>query len=976
MSIPVRAFGGALLLEERVWQPASGAVVFKPAATGIFKKEIPAQPSPLVEKSRPEKRHILIETKILPPQKSPHLLPVPRLEEKFEAALSRQLICLIAPAGYGKTTTLLKQRAFIESRGIPCGWINLDREDNTPIRFLHYVISALQRAMPDFGRATLAQMKDDAVPMVETLLLSLCDDLARIDGELALFLDDYHVIQNEAVHDVMNWLIKNCTHKLKFVIASRTQLPFRLSKLRLAQRIHEMQAEDLNLHLDEAGDFIRTIAGRELAASQITLLYERTEGWIAGLLLASLALKEIRNVDAFVEEFSGSDRDIATYLFEIVVSQLSPQIQEFLASTSLFNRFSAEFCRDVLQEDEAAQLIEWIEAHNLFVVALDRRRQWYRYHNLFADFLRERFILSAPDEVKSLYRAASSWFEQTGAINSAIRYALEGQHYVRAADLIAKYAYELTQLRGKHTSLLKWAAALPQQYVERRPEIKLPCIWALIFTQHYREVEDELARMEWLLAPPRDSGSADGKEAADINARRKALMIQSIFYAMTDRVARAEKIAREWLARWENSEPYDVANMQALLGYGAYINHDYEGAKRLFTTSRVSYGRCTRYSDGVAWTDTFHAMVELEQGNIGEAERVLVHGLQLNSEKFSAYSYGSSLLSLLHVQVCYEKNSIGEAERILEGVFPFAKGNGFIETSQAAYLSKARILFLRGHADDADTCLAEGIHAAERLGLHRLARMLSAERIHLLIKSGQGVRAAQLARSIGFMNEGTEDRRPHEESADDIGIRLVDIRLQLATDQTERTHLLLGDLLANARRHGRKTWIIKLLCLRAMLQVKRGSREEARRSMDEALEIGADGGHRRVFADEGVVVAQLIQEIADRRMQLQGSDAGSVPLEYVMQVLHACGERPSQPFREQPVAEEAFDLIRNDAFSEREIQILKLVESGMGNRDMASKLFLSEATVKWHLQNVYTKLGVNKRTSAIARARELSLLSA
>lgn len=935
-------------------------------------KALPVHSSFHAEKPRLGQMSMLIAAKLSPPLNSCHLLPIPRLEERFEAALSRRLICVIAPAGYGKTSTLAKMHDFVELRGVSAGWVSLDSEDNNPTRFLRYVLKALEQAKPGFSTSAASRTEEKSAT-AEELLLALYNGLLQVESDLALFLDDYHVIKNEVVHDVVSELIAHSPRNIRFFLSSCMQLPFSLSKLYLAQEIHETRVENLSLRRDEAEEFIRRVSGRRLDAAHLKTLCDRTEGWPAGLQLASLALKDMSNAGKFIENFSGTDKDITTYLCENVLHQLAPDIRGFLARTALFNRFSVEFCREVLAEEKAVQLLERVESQNLFLVPLDRHGQWYRYHQLFAQSLKERFIRSTPEEARACYQAASIWFERKGEHIEAITYALDGEHYARAADLISRHAYEIAQRHGKHALLLKWVAALPPKYVERRPEIKLPCIWALIFTQRYREVEAEFEKLEWLLSSPRAVKPIGAKETATDGAIRKALMIQSIFYAITDRISLAEKKWREWLARSENSEPYDVGNMQALMGYSAFTVHDYERATQLFAASKSSYERCVRYLDGVAWSDTFHAMVELERGNIVEAERILVQGIKLHSERFSAHSYGISLMSLLRAQVCYERNRVEEAKKILDDLFSFAKGHGFIETSLAAYLTKARILFMEGKMEEAEECLFDGVSSAERLGLPRLAFMLNAERIHLHLKNNETGRAYRLARSIGLGNENIASRQTRETSAEDIGVRLVEVRLQLETGQTERTQLLLGSLLADARRQGRNNWIIKLLCLKAILQVKRGNPDEALRIMNEALVIGAGGGQCRLFADEGPLVGQLIRDIADRRSQLNGEDAGGVPHEYLMHVLKAfdasCLESQYEPPSPLPS-----DLVRKDAFSERELQILKLAESGLANRDMALQLFLSEATVKWHLRNIYVKLGVNNRTRALARAREMSLL--
>lgn len=926
---------------------------------------------------RAEKSHacpepMLIETKLAPPQVSSHLLSIPRLEGTFDAAFSRRLACLIAPAGYGKTSTLIKQRAFVESRGVRTGWVNLDTEDNDPIRFLHYVVVALQRAMPHIGRYALAQMSPSSLPSVEALLLSICNDLGKVEGELALFVDDYHLIENEAVHGAMEWLVTRSPRNLKFFIASRTQLPLSLGKLRIANDIYEVRAEELSLDLEETAFFVNTVSERSLSAQQIRLLYERTEGWVVGIQLAALALKEVSDIAEFIDAFSGSDRDITAYLGEIVLSQLPSDVREFITHTALFDRFSAEFCRDALNRKGAVRLVDWVETHNLFLIPLDRQKKWYRYHHLFADYLKARFMLSHPDEARTIYRAGSAWFESHRLMSEAIRYAFAGNDYLRAADLIADFAYELVQLRGEHATLLNWITALPQAYIEQRPKIKLPTIWSLMLTHRYQEAEREFASLEKVIEN-KAALALPPEQQADLDfVTQKNAMMRCVLYGVTDRPVLAGQWSLNWLARWEHSgDPVDAGIVRNAFGYSAYIARDYERARQSFTASRIILEKSNSYY-GVAWSETLHALAALEQGDIFDADRILVRGHKVVSEKLGPYSYGGSLIALVRAYVCYEQNRIDEAERILEAAFLFADIHGFVETSMAAYLSRTRILWLRGLREEADSCLADGVATADRMGLPRLALTLCAERIHLLLKSGLIERALRIARSVGYGDGDDNGKRRRDCAVDDISMRLVEIRLQLAANDTDRTSLLLNELMTEARRHGRNSLLIKLLLLKAVLQTRRGNRDEALRTTDEALALGASGGHCRIFVDEGPPTGELIREVLDRRSLLNSDSSGGAPRDYLIQVLSTFDGKPLQSQYTAPT--KAVSLAKNDLFSERETQILKLVDNGLGNRELAAQLFLSEATVKWHLHNIYTKLGVCNRTSAIARARELALI--
>jgi len=342
----------------------------------------------------------LIDSKLTPPVVD-RLMPIARLEEKFEAACACHVITLVAPAGYGKSTTMARLRGFVEAKRTPVAWISLDAEHNQLRRFAHYLTASLQRAHPGIvGTANPALVDPaDSEPDIYGFLNSLNQNLAEVREDIAIFLDDYHLVENEAVHGAMNWLIANAPPNLRLVISSRAALPLRLSKLRLTHDLYEITASDLSLTVEEARPFVEAVSGRALNDSQIKLLHSRTEGWPAGLQLASLALQGGEHVTEFIEEFSGTDKDVTAYLGEIVLAQLPKRLAHFLDCTALFDRFSLALCLEIVPE-EARRLLEQVQANNLFLIPLDRDRQWFRYHQLFADYLRSRFTLHSPEKAR------------------------------------------------------------------------------------------------------------------------------------------------------------------------------------------------------------------------------------------------------------------------------------------------------------------------------------------------------------------------------------------------------------------------------------------------------------------------------------------------------------------------------------------------------------------------------------------------
>ncbi|MEN3364525.1 MAG: hypothetical protein V7606_1799 [Burkholderiales bacterium] len=905
----------------------------------------------------------LIESKLLPPQVPQHVFPIRRLEEQFGAACAQRVVIVVAPAGYGKSTTLIKLRAFAEACGITASWLSLDSDDNNPIQFLRYVAASLQRAQRDSGLDLLAKTP---APSADALLNAMCNALGTMEGQTALFLDDYHVIENEAVHRLLERLIMHSPSTLKFFIASRSWLPLQLTKRRLAGEIHEFKAADLGLQEAEVAPFVFMLSGHTLNAAQAQLMHRSTEGWPAGLQMAALALAGVEDVTSFLATFSGRDRDISAYVSELIVKQLPERLAEFISFSALFERFSIELCQSIFSRQESTELLARVKQKNLFLIPLDREHRWFRYHHLFADYLRSRFLAGDPDQARTIYDKGSIWFEQQGLTREAIHYALAADDYVRAADLVAENAYTLVTSHGEYPMLLDWVGKLPSTFIEQRPNIRLAYAWALMWMRRFPEAQAQLESVERAIA-----SGITGDTAPNDDLARRAGMMRCVFYGLTNSVECATASCMEWLSRWGQSDAREVGTVQSIVGYAAYLSHDYKLAKRSLAAAGRGFDRIGS-EHGFSWVETLTALTAFEEGEAWEASAILAKALKATTEAVGRDSFGGRMLATIQAQVCYELNRLDEAEQLLDSVaLPTSQGPA--EMLVAAYRTRARLLWMHGEPDQADACLADGIAIADRANLRNPAIELQSERVHLHLRSGQTEHAVRAAAALAPDDAGHAlPTAPAPVKAADLGLRILEVRLKIAVGQLDEAHQLATRLLTESRRQGRNLRTIQLLCLKATLQLARGNRDEALRSLYEALETGATRGACRVFADEDHRVAELLREISQRRISFRGSATGEAASGYMRDLVNALDSKSQQEHRSPGAAASA--QLEIAGLSDRELQILKLVIRGLGNRELAAQLFLSEATVKWHLRNIYAKLNVSNRSSAIARAHELSIL--
>jgi LuxR family maltose regulon positive regulatory protein len=895
---------------------------------------------------------VLVESKLAPPQLSLRLLARSALSARLHAGLTQRVVSVTAPAGYGKTTALAQFVAQLEPHGITCAWLSLDAEDNDPLHFVRYVAAALHHADARLGRSALAQTDGGTMASPDAVVASLLHDLMGHDHRLLLVLDDFHLVHDDGVHRKLEWLIAHLPASVGLVIASRTRLPLSLSQLRLRGELLELDASHFGLGLDEAADFVGRVSGAPLERSQLETLHERTEGWIAGLQLASLALRESGDRGAFLAAFSGTDRDITDYLGEQVLDSLRPDLRDFLLDTAGLDRFCAELCDEVLQRGDSHAMLAEIQARNLFLSGLDRSRTWFRYHHLFADYLRGRSQERPGEAARAICLRASDWFNRHRLPHEAVRYAFDGQDVERAADLVAEFSGELVQYRGEHATLLGWLTRLPQALIHARPKIRTGHAWSLVLTRRHAEADQELRALE--------SACADD---GDDDVRCVVEMIRCVYFALSDQPLLAKSASEAWLKSWPRAEAFRTGVVANVLAAGCSATDAFEQGLQALAIARRAFDECGAHY-GLAWASALAMVIAMRRGDLPEAMAQARLGLATVEPSLGVASYAGSMLTLLAAEVCYEQGELAQAQRYLDLGLPFIDEHGLVEMSAAGYLTRARLLRLRGDLAAADSCLLEGESLGHRLRLPRLARILAAERCVLRLSVASLDDALKLAQSYGFIGHGGA-APASAVAAEEDSVGLAILRLRLAQGGGAPVTGALNDALRRAQRDGHQAQQARLLLLRALHQHRAHDPAMALRTLDDALALAARCGLLRSLVDAEPQLLDLVEAIGARRpVAPPGVD------DYLRRLLAAAGRTPvaaaaAEPARARSEAEE---------LTEREIRILRLLKAGLGNRELAQSLFLSEATVKWHLHNIFAKLGVKNRIGALARAQEKSLL--
>ena len=880
-------------------------------------------------------------TKLYIPPPRPNLVARPRLIARLNAGLrpGHRLTLVSAPAGFGKTTLLSEwanQRVF-ESVHPTFAWVSLDEGDDDLTRFWAYLVAALQKAGADIGAGVLNTLQNPQPPLLTSLLTILINELSALpasDGPYVLVLDDYHLITTQSIHDALAFLLDHLPHNLHLVIATRADPPLPLARLRGRGQLTEMRQADLRFTSDEAAAFLEHVAVLHLPAEEIAALEERTEGWITGLQLAALSMRGQDDLSGFVSAFAGSHRYVLDYLTEEVLRRQPEGIQSFLLQTSILDRLSDPLCDAILQASDSQSVLEHLEAANLFVVPLDDRRSWYRYHRLFADLLRARLEERYPERVPKLHRRASAWYEQEGLLDEAMKHAVAAGDPARAAHIVEAHGRSML-LRGELTTLLRWIGVLPQERIKASARICVTLAWALLLTGQ-KGIEPRLQRAEHLLeAAPDDPLLGD------------VAVIRAYKAAQLGDVPLTIRLAHQALERLPSTRQGERGVAFFVLGGAHILDGDWAAAGEALAQAATVGRQGGNLHIAVPALNSL-AGIQAAQGRLHQAHTTAEEAIGLvtgsGGQPLPIAAGAASALA----ELAYEWNDLGDALAHARQSVELSCLWGNSDTLGFSYLTLAEVLASQGRLDEAREALREAERLSQKVTLlPSFFPRLRATRARLWLAEGNLAAAANWVEMANFDHA---DPLRAEES-------LALARVRLALGQPDSALQTLSPLLEMARSQGMTAWIIEGLALRALAHYIQGDGSRALTALAEALTLAEPEGYVRCFIDLGPAMAPLLRKAA----------AQGVAPHYVSNLLSAFDGS------DEEIAPSAQPLI--EPLSPRELEVLTLVAEGLSNREVGRRLQIAESTVKSHLNTVYGKLGVDNRTQAAAKARSLNLLS-
>ena len=864
----------------------------------------------------------LLTTKLNIPPARANLVARPRLIERLQESLSFNLVLISAPAGFGKTT-LVSEWVHSSQPPVPTAWLSLEHRENDPVRFWEYFIAALRTLKPTAGEAALSLLHAPEPYPTESILTALINDITGIRKDFIVVLDDYHLIVAESVHAGIAFLLDHLPPKMHLIISTRVDPPLPLSHLRGKGTLLEIRADDLRFSHEETASLLTSMDIPPLSAESINVLNTKAEGWVVGLKMAALAMRQEKDILAFIAGFTGSQRYIMDYLVDEVLQRQTNEVRDFLLKTSVLERLSAPLCDYVTGHAGGREMLSRLEQANLFLVALDQSREWYRYHHLFVELLRHQLgVKSGAEEVALLRQRASQWYDEHEFPEDAVHHALACLDWETAMRLIYAQSGERLE-QGERNTVIEWLQVIPDELL--RTHTRLYSLYAMLLVEA-GQLEPGEAALNYL------------ERAAQADAD-----VQGVVAYSRNSLARQRgdiPLAIEMAEKALSLLPPDNYAMRAMtsfwLGFIQYARGLLEEAHRLFSNAYEMWrqaGKDWLGAQSAAWLGAILSC----RGRLREALEIVQQAVDLAGQ-----SPAAGLPRSIQAVLLYERNDLEESARTAQLSIEFCElgGQPMVLLDSCFWLARARLA--QGDVAGAMAAMENMDQAARLPGVDRAFRAYHAA-WHVMF----AIRQDDLASALDWGNRLQEyaDVLPFD-------AQHIPARLLIAWGGKILAAEQLQGLYEKAVRAGAQGFIISF---RAYQALAADTDESAVEFLADALRIAKPEGYIRTFVDEGRLLAPILRKALSR---------GITP-EYTGKLLTIIEAEERQKQRVKHGA---------TLLSGRELEILRLLAADLSNQQIADRLFISTGTVKIHVHNILEKMGVKVRSQAVARARENKLI--
>jgi len=873
----------------------------------------------------------LLETKFHTPVWRSEGVLRSRLLNQLQVGLTeqRKMTLVSAPAGYGKTTLITCWlNSFTDTtRTI---WLSLEKSDNDVARFLSYWVTAWNR-ISDTGTENILELLDTPqLPPFQGIFDEIINTLARREDPAIIVLDDYHVITNPLIHEMLEYFLEHQPHQAHLVIVTRSDPPFPLARLRARGQMVEVRASDLRFTEEEAEHFFNQSMQLALEEEDLRSLELRTEGWAVGLQLAALALKNLPSPQNFVDTFRGSNRYVLDYLAEEVIRQQRDDIRKFLIQTSILERFNADSCEAITGLSHSKALLAELEQANLFLIALDDDRIWYRYHHLFADFLQTEL---SKTETEALYKNAALWHEQNDLLAEAVGYAIASSDLELLADIIDRGLRKDTVWSGGNLTLYAaWLDALPSGAFQSRPALGLNAAHILYLLGRFDLAEKQIDQTEQTLQtlPP--------------SSENEQMLALASFYRGSIASVRGDSqqaIERITFAQERLPKEHHLHHARGFFSLG--LAYELSGQPDLAVQNYLRSSEEAQFAGVLSLT--IHALgaaaqVQISQGQLSRAEQACQSAIQIAGDKqLPPLGLAKSILG----NIALERNDLAIAEEFLQNGIVLSRRGGLMDDVILGLSHLSRLHLYQRRVSDAFGIAQEVNTIIQGFGVERMSLLAAAYIASLQLYTGQAEAAKQWAATYQAVRA--------DDSHGFMDLTLV--RILLKTGDRNDVPAILDALLKKGQAQGRQRICMEVMILMTLFHRAEKDIPAAVDWLSQALGLAAPEGFIRIFLDDRETLLDLLPKARQAAPEL---------VDAILNIQQAESDSPPSPLDQ---------LI--DPLSEQELRILKFLVAGKSNKDIADELVISVGTAKWHVHNILQKLGVSNRSQVILRAKELGL---
>ncbi|MBB4200829.1 ATP/maltotriose-dependent transcriptional regulator MalT [Rhodoblastus sphagnicola] len=817
-----------------------------------------------------------MRTRLFPPMRAGGVVPRPRLERMAEGLRHKTLTIARAPAGYGKSTLLAQWfdglRGAGAGAGAVAGWVSLDEAADDLASFFNYAVEAIRGTRPTFGRRLSALLQGPRRLSLSEVVSAFVNGLLSEDDDIFLFIDDLHLATEVGVVEAFARIVAHPPANLHLVLASRHAPPFSVSRLRAKGGLAEVDMSSLRFDPEEAADFLQAAGHADLSDHEIGALVSKTEGWVAGMQLASISLDGRDSIQTIIENISGDHRYISEHLADDVLVSLPPHTLDFMLSTSILPRFCAELCDALTGAGDAREQLDRLERQELFILSLDHEGVWYRYHHLFSKFLRRKLCERDPGAARRLHRLASHWFVDHGMAEDAFNHAIEGSDVVWAAELLDRYC-SMLMYQGGISTLHRWEKQIPADVLRKFPRSRLEIVFSILIEWRFEEAERIISDVEALMKSG-EAVSASGIGLDAIIAHRKMIM-----HHFMDQPLLARAIASELMKTFPDGDAYLRGNIATVSIFAHRETFHLDEVGKFDIMAKEDYRRAaSKFVD--VWHDTVMGPTCFQRGAAETALHRLADAKKSAEEVGGRLSPLAAMPALVLAEVHYEQNDVDAASELVERYGPEAEKQGFVDHLVAYYVTRIRLAGLRGDEKGASDAIWQAKSLAQKNGFVRLRRFIDHERGRLSDQANDLDALKRFIAGVGAEDIERLSRPGHRTTTGDWALALSWCRAITAL----REHGPRSPSCANGRRFWPPMarcearcppWRCAPSCWR-----RRNERGESRAGVaqlvlqEHALEIGVERDHDRAKAADPEPDADEIQAVGDHdRDTVAGADA-------------------------------------------------------------------------------------------------------